>query len=73
MKRKYFTIGVVAQAVTLIERALRGKVKEGYKIAKDGGCPTILFLILLILGCLGNVIVWPYSIACELINIKNDR
>lgn len=65
---KYFVIGMIAQTIVLIERAVRlPKVRNVYK---EGGW---IFFTGLIIGSLLSVLIWPVQIIIESINIIHGQ
>ena len=63
----YLLIGLVAQIITTVERVIRGVV------ILDGVFDTLsniaIFVITFIIGAIFNIVIWPFSIICEMKNI----
>ena len=65
----YFIIGIIVQLVIIIERVIR---IPGLWLHNNEGRPYwVGFWTTLIVGCTINVLVWPLTIICEIINIAH--
>lgn len=63
----YLLIGLVVQIITTVERVIRGVViLDGVFDTLSG---TLAFTLTIILGGVINIVIWPYSIVCEISNI----
>ena len=67
MLTTYLLIGLVVQIITTVERVIRGVV------ILDGVFDTLsniaIFVITFIIGFIFNIVIWPFSIICEIKNI----
>ena len=67
MLTTYLLIGLVVQIITTVERVIRGVV------ILDGVFDTLsniaIFVITFIIGAIFNIVIWPFSIICEMKNI----
>ena len=67
MLTTYLLIGLVVQIITTVERVIRGVV------ILDGVFDTpsniAIFVITFIIGFIFNILIWPFSIICEIKNI----
>ena len=63
---KYFIIGLIIQIVISVTRCMR-KVADAKVLLDPRGLLIYLGMVVF------NVIVWPISIICEIINIKRGE
>ena len=67
MLTTYLLIGLVAQIITTVERVIRGVViLDG---VFDAPSNIAIFVITFIIGFIFNIVIWPFSIICEIKNI----
>ena len=67
MLTTYLLIGLVVQIVTTVERVIRGVViLDG---VFDAPSNIAIFVITFIIGFIFNIVIWPFSIICEIKNI----
>ena len=67
----YFIIGIIVQLVTIIERAIR--IPGLWRHNNEGWQYWIGFWATIIVGSIINVLVWPLTIICEIINIAHGE
>ena len=67
MLTTYLLIGLVVQIITTVERVIRGVViLDG---VFDAPSNIAIFVITFIIGFIFNIVIWPFSIICEIKNI----
>ena len=65
--KKYLTTGLVVEAIIIVLRTILGKTQELFKEEKS----NVFFWIVLSLGIVVNVVLWPIAIICEIFLTKN--
>lgn len=67
MLTTYLLIGLVVQIITTVERVIRGVVNlDG---VFDAPSNVAIFVITFIIGFIFNIVIWPFTIICEIKNI----
>lgn len=66
--KKYLMTGAIVEAFIIGLRWIRGVSREVIKEYKT----NVLFWIVFLIGAIINAILWPISIAIEIMDIKND-
>ena len=64
----YLWIGLIVQCVITLTRMARGVVP---KLDFDGFIGWFIFIVTFIVIGVVSLLIWPLSICCEIINIKN--
>lgn len=67
----YFIIGIIVQLVILIERVIR--IPGLCRHNNEGWQYWVGFWATIIVGSTINVLVWPLTIICEIINIAHGE
>lgn len=67
----YFIIGIIVQLVILIERVIR--IPGLWSHNNEGWQDWVVFWATLIVGSIINVLVWPLTTICEIINIAHGE